>query len=287
MLKTWTQAELYPATEPAEVRAVLDAVLTDEKRDGKSVLKRELTPEERVMLTERRHRVVPFLQKSPFHDYIVPIVLEMMAGFEQWGESEEEAAVKVKAYRDVLADQPLWAIKRACDRFAHGLVTADDLGEKGTLRRSKGPSTAHLYRITSLTSRPFQIEAFRLRAALEGQYKPRGATPEGRKQVEESLARFRRSAGGESNDVIEAREEARRKTAKLLSAGEEQQRLEQFYAAGIDPHPTLTLTFLFSKGYTIVQHPEGGNVLLAPTRAKPRSKKVEKLNESSGDEVGL
>lgn len=287
MLRTWTQAELYPPTEPAEVRAVLDATLTDEKRDGKSVLKRELLPEERALLTERRHKIVPFLQKSPYHDDIVPIVLEMMAGFEQWGESEEEAAVKVKAYRDVLADQPLWAIKRACDRFAHGLVTADDLGEKGTLRRSKGPSTAHLYRIASLTSRPFQIEAFRLRAALEGQYRPRGATPEGRKQVEESLARFKRSAGGESRDVLEAREEARRNTAALLAEGEERHRLEQFYSKGIDPHPTLTLTFLLSKGYTIVEHPEGGgNVLLAPPKAK-RSKKGEKLNETSGDEMTL
>lgn len=286
MMKVWSQAELYPPTEPAETRAVLDAVLTDEKVDGKNVLKRLLTVDESSALIARRHTVVPFLQKGRYDD-IGAVILEMMVGFPTRSETDQEAAVKAKQYCDVVADQPLWAIKRACDRFAQGSVTAEDLGEKGRLSRAFVPSTAHLYRITTSYSRPFQVEAYRIRAAVEGVFRPRSATEAGRKQVEESLARFKRSAGGESGDVIAQRDEARKNTAALLAEGEERQRLEQFYAAGVDPHPVLTLTFLFSKGYTIVEHPDGGRVLLAPTRAKPRSKKGEKLNETSGDEMVL
>lgn len=285
MMKVWSQAELYPPAEPAECRAALDAVLTDERIDGKNVLKRLLTVDESAMLAARRHVVVPYLQKGRFDD-ICELVLELMVGFDVWGETDEETAVKVKHYAETLASQPLWAIKRACDRFANGSVTAEDLGEKGTLRRSRGPSTAHLYRITSSISRPFQMESFRIRAAIEGIFRPRAATEAGKRQVEESLARFRRSAGGETASEIAQREEARKASASLLLEGGERHRLEQFHAAGVDPHPTLTLPFLQSKGYTIVQHPDGGNVLLAPPKAK-RSKKGERLNESSGDEMTL
>lgn len=289
-MKMWSQSELYPPAEPAETRALLDGLLLQERIEGKHLIRRDITQAERAVLHQRRQRILPYIQKADYND-ASQVILEMMIGFAARSETDEEAAVKTKQYCDVVAGQPLWAIKRACDRFAQGMVTAQDLGEKGRLSRTYVPSTAHLYVITSSLSRPFKIEVYRTRALLEGVFKNRRATDEGRKRVEESLARFKGSSGSETATEAlrrdaERKEAARRSSAAYLKEGEEEQRVREFHAAGVDPHPTLTLSFLFSRGYTITDHPDGGRVLLDPPKPR-RSRKGEKLNESSGDEVGL
>lgn len=79
-------------------------------------LRRALTTEERTALERRRDEIGPAL--APFADWqrdvVALAVLEMFNGFTSMRGTEEEAAARVDAALNLLADHPAWAIEKAC-----------------------------------------------------------------------------------------------------------------------------------------------------------------------------
>jgi hypothetical protein len=89
----------------------------------------------------------------------------MLLGFGSARASEEDAEAVVTQYVTVLANLPLWAVQRACRRFASGSVTKAECPD---WKRAFAPSSAQLCHLAQGLVQTFYVEERRIADALNG-----------------------------------------------------------------------------------------------------------------------
>ena len=260
-------SELYPVPEDHGAMRLIDGVVTPERDDRFNfVLRRALTTVEREVLSARSRVILPHLAGASYSK-IAKAVLNMFAGLRGANADEDEAEIIAAQYAKVLSGFPLWAIERACLRFARGEVSAEEVGAK-VLDPSFRPASSQLRIIVEKISRPYYAEAKRIEMTLRGTVAKAEMTPEERertgKKIEEYLAT--RKFETEVVDVQAQQDSAARvieNTKKMI--------LSEYQSAGIKPvygadGVTLcSLSLLRSLGYT-VQEIGDERVLVAPAK---------------------
>lgn len=266
--KLWTTAELYPPATPPGLTDLLDAVVRgDRTESGKPALRRELTEDERCALAHRFHDLGKWT-RSARRDAIAEVVLIMMVGFGK-SETRDESAVRVTRYCEILADLPLWAIKRACDRFGAGEVTAEEIGEI-RIMRGRAPSTDHLYMVAAALVAPLRREAGRVYCAMNGVVpKSYGEKSEADKErVRRAHEEFRaRPALPDDVEAEERRREARERLAEEATAFSRAQVDAEYREAGIfAPTPACaSLGLALKLGARVEDGPDGRNLTFPVT----------------------
>lgn len=273
MTALWKTDQLYPPDKPedtAVTRKLLDAVLTEERTpSGKHILRRQFDVDERADLEHRLKVLEPWTVR-PNPDRIEPLLLELFVRFDV-RETPKESAIRVKAFTQMLVDTPLWAIKRACDRFSQGLVTPEEIKERSILR-GRPPTTAHLHLVAAGLVRPIYYEIAQLKKALAGQVVRRGVL------TETQRAEFKARQEAREKQTSEAA--ALEATRKAIAGDEARARLAdanirilrgEYEKAGVDvplvPGGMLvSLGTLLSLGYRI-EEIAGRKQLTAPRRA--------------------
>jgi hypothetical protein len=180
-------ALVLPSADPiAPDRAIadaLDGLLTDEKnRDGRRILAYALPAELRSILQVRLYKLqAALVPGEPGH--LAQIVAQMLLGFSSARVSETNAEAIVTQYVTVLTHLPLWAVQKACKRFAAGRVTKTECPD---WKLAYAPSTAHLCRVAEASVHEHWCEEIRINAALNGipVYVP---SEEERKRVEQGF----------------------------------------------------------------------------------------------------
>lgn len=86
---------------------------------GNRQLRRPLSDVERGLLEARKAELEPWV--DGYHeqelDHVVLALMELYGGFTSMRQSGEEAAARVDSVRRLLAEYPLWAIERVCERI--------------------------------------------------------------------------------------------------------------------------------------------------------------------------
>ena len=143
----------------------LDDLLSDDRdRHGRVILayapEKRLISDFRVRLARLQAGLIP-AQPSD----LVPLLAQMFLGFGASRVSESDAQTHVTQYVAVLAHLPLWAVQRACRRFASGNVTRAECPD---WKRAYAPSTAQLCQLAEASVRDYWREQLRINAALNG-----------------------------------------------------------------------------------------------------------------------
>ena len=176
---------LYPIQRDDHASSIVNAVLAHgEKHDGKPVIKRPLTSEERAILIVRKKALGEALQAAKPSE-IKSVVVEMLLGFNKTASRDEAAAIAAQ-YIKVLQSLPLWAIKRACARFERGDQIDGIEGVAKMIVDSKGPTTAQLYPVAKAIVDNFYIELNGVRECLTGVV-PRVVSPAEYERVHKGL----------------------------------------------------------------------------------------------------
>jgi len=195
---------LYPLKRDDSIIALVQDVLTFEKQDGKPVLHRKLTIEEREILNRRAQELGEHL-KPAHHQRIRALVSQMLAGFNK-GASAEDAKAIVSQYIVVLQHLPAWAIERACGKFSRGESIDGIDGVERSIVQTRGPTTAQLYQVARKIAEEWYGELHNVRNALNG-FVPRIISEEERERVRQKLEEF---ADTLRADTERAAHEARR-----------------------------------------------------------------------------
>lgn len=258
-----TVAELYPAAISTDLNDLLYALLTDQKdRDGRPVIRRCLSQTERDRLLERQRVLERFLVRGS-QSQIAGAVARLLSGFEPGKNvSESDSQVIVAQYAFSLKELPIFAIERACTRFATGSVTPVEIGAKH-IDVARAPSSASIAMIARELIRPLQRELTRIAATLRGVTVPLPVSEEQRladqDRIAASLEEFKASQAQE--DDTRRRELAEGLRARALDAV-----LEDYRRAGIEP-PTkgvvMAIPTLLHMGFKI-EEIGGRNVLVGP-----------------------
>jgi hypothetical protein len=181
--------------EPLEAdRALSDAIagiLTGDKdREGRCILAFEPDASLRSQLQIRLYKLQAELLPARPAD-LAPVVARMLLGFGSTRASEEVEQAIVTQYVTVLADLPLWAVEKACRRFARGSVTKAECPD---WKLAYAPSTAQLCHLAEGLVLELRREERQITDTLNGvpAYRP---TKEERKRVEHSFAELREIIG--------------------------------------------------------------------------------------------
>lgn len=183
-LVAFSLEQLYPISTDMAVTALTQSVLTWEKNvDGKHLLERELTGNERRFLAERRGKLAHALVSAPEKE-IRKCVSRMMMGFLAGKDvSDENAKAIVTQYIATLRGLPFWAIERACQKFSRGEIAAI---RDESVKLAFGPSTAQLYQVASQLCGEFYNELTDVDRALNGVVEHK-ASEEERRRVSEGF----------------------------------------------------------------------------------------------------
>lgn len=270
---TSTRAELYPIPEDPEVRRLIFRKSRKEFDErGKMLIAAPLTADERAMIHKRMRVVAEGV--TPAADRMLKnAVLELLSGMASTEREDVSAAVTVTQFVTVLRGLPYFAVKRACDRFASGMVTAEEIGGERVSRTFR-PSTAQLRIVAENIARPYWDEAsvghLLLNAEVE---RPMVKSAESRQRA----ADFRRSF---SEQVAAAEIEERNQTARdmeyleahkfnrdrdALIEGYRARGLEPVFADPLKVHVT-SIEMLLHNGWSI-EEVEGRPTLMRPRRS--------------------
>lgn len=270
-MKNWTLAELYPPEGNPHLDAVVREVLSgDLSAERRVILRRALSPAERMLANERLKELTPWTIKArrPV-DAIGEIVVAMFSCFPDY-DGEEATAARANQYVEMLADLPPWAVKRACDALAQGTATPDDVGEK-SLPKSRAPSSAVVHRLAAKILQPIYHEYSRLGSALRGVVLVDRTKSEADKaRVRAKLEEYRGRPLPRSVVIEEAEAEDRlRSTSQLLAAGNERLVRRGFEQAGLEPIAGVTLGLMERLGHRVEHGAEGEPFLTAPPKLAP------------------
>lgn len=264
-----TLAELYPpATEPGFWRALCSLTNGDINERGNFVLRRPISSEERTAIQERARVLGPWLTPGPTGK-VALAVTNMLLGFAARQMSMKEAAAVATQYAMALHGIPLWAIERACMKFADNTVRDEDLGEGQTWNRAFGPSSAQLRIVAIALVRPFGEESTRIVMTIRGTVQ-RIISDEERAaaavHIDAGLADLKRRQAAAA--LEQEASNVRRQTTLARSRREnEESILAEYEAIGL-PRPTgflTSLSLLLHTGWTI-QEVAGKPTLVAPMR---------------------
>lgn len=255
MVRSSTRS-LYPIDErDTTTEQVVSAVLSFRTSDGRYELSRHLTPDERRRLSARRNHLVDNLQAAKVSEYQADVI-QMLIGFGGATTDAKEAAGIAAQYATVLSGLPAWAVRRACQRWSMGQVTAEEIGAK-TVSFTHRPSAANVRVVAEGIVRPFVQEVARCNKTLNSTVPVPEQTPEERaktaarirKLADETIARIDRADAKEALAEQEARREADERAREAHEA-----RLRGEYAArGLTPPggQLVSLAMLLKMGWTI------------------------------------
>lgn len=181
---TSSYSALYPLKRDDGITALVQEVLTFETQDGKPVLHRKLTIEEREILNRRGRELGEHLQPA-HHQKIRALVSQMLSGFNKAAGVEDAKAV-VAQYIVVLQHLPAWAIERACLKFSRGETIDGIDGIERSIIQTRGPTTAQLYQVARKIAEEWFAELHNVRSALNG-FVPKIISEEERAIVREKL----------------------------------------------------------------------------------------------------
>ena len=192
----------------------------------------------------------------------------MFAGLRGANADEDEAEVIAAQYAKVLSGFPLWAIERACLRFARGEVKAEEVGAK-VLDPSFRPASSQLRMIVEKVSRPYYSEVKRIEMTLRGTVAELELTPEERERTGKKIAEYLATRKLETEKVdVQLQQDA------AAGAAEVTRRLilAEYAGAGVKPFygadgTLCSLPLLRSLGYTI-QEIGMERVLIAPAKER-------------------
>jgi hypothetical protein len=229
-------ADLYPLRFDRAVDDVLRQVLTPERDgEGRRIVRAKPDADQDRLLGERLGLLMQHMRAAPKGE-IARAVLEMLTGFGSSRGSEQEAAAVVAQYVSVLQNMPLWAIRRACGRFARGEVQPDEID--GKLDKAFAPSTAQLHTIVEKTAAPFFEETSKIRDARGGvlEHKP---DPVALQRMEVKAKRWLDRDDEKARELQAAvdRERAGRaeRHARELREGNDRMILREYQRLGIEP----------------------------------------------------
>jgi hypothetical protein len=158
-------------------------------RDGTPLLPVLATPAQRGLLMSRQRELLTALAPGKSTE-IAKAIAQMLIGF---GAREDEAGsqARVAAYVTVLQHLPLWAVQRACNRFARGDVKPEEIQER-YVGRGFPPSTAHVHIIASRIIQGFRDEQADIREVLRARlaYTP---SAEEKAKIEKGLAELKQT----------------------------------------------------------------------------------------------
>lgn len=262
--------DLYPPMATTELWDCLRQLATDERDDkGFFILRRQLTLPEKQALHQRLAVLDPWLAAAR-HREVVSTVAQMLMGFGGKAHSTmEAAAVTATQYATALAPLPLWAIERACMRFATGMVKADEIGEK-EIDRSFAPSSAQLAIVAREMVRPWGEERTRIYLTVNGQPRRRPMSDaqreESSKRVGAMLDEFKGRIGPTEDEFMEEEARLRERSAENMKRARAAI-IDEYVRAGLDPPADrpgkvlVSLPMMLKRGYTI-REVDGKNVLV-------------------------
>lgn len=235
-----TSDELYPiAVDHEASRLIFGRARRDrDPETGKMVIEEPLSSAERQIVDQRlRELAGPLAPAKPRE--IAAVISQTFTGLGgEKIESDEELAAIMTQYVKAMAGLPLFAVARACGRFARGEVTAAELGEK-ELRKGMRPPTSFLRIVAEKIVRPHWDEASVGSMVLNAKIAPPPAS-------EEEMARRAEKAKAAIAEITKkAAERALEDAAKNAverSAAETRRierdrkaRIAEYEAKGLDP----------------------------------------------------
>lgn len=156
---TSSSTALYPIPDDPEIRKfIFGRARRARDENGKMIVPVGLSAIEREMVIKRLRVLAAGLGPAE-NRLIKSAVLELFSGMAATESDDLGAAATAAQFVSVLRGLPYFAIKRACDRFARGEVTAEDVGEKTAPSKAYRPSTAQLRIVAEAIARPHWDEA--------------------------------------------------------------------------------------------------------------------------------
>lgn len=235
-----TSADLYPIPhEPEVTRLIFNRVRRDrDPETGKMIIEQPLSADERHMIDQRLQTLAGPLAPAKRRE-IAAVIAQNFTGLggEKIGSDEELAAI-VTQYVKVMEGLPLFAVTRACLRFARGEVTADELGEK-ELRKGMRPPTSFLRIVAEKIARSYWDEASLGSMLLHAKIAPSAPS-------EEQMARRAEKAKAVIAEVAKRNAEVALRDAESDAAmrdaatarrldRDRQEKIAEYENAGLDP----------------------------------------------------
>ena len=227
---------------------------------------------EREMINRRLGMITPHLVPADRRK-IKEQVVQMMSGFGSASGDDDGAMATIAQFVKIMEGLPLFAIQRACMRWAAGDVKPDEVHEQ-SLRRGFPPSTAQLRIVAENIARPHRDEAATAHALLNAKKAPdpKDKSEDAKARVRAMHTDARRSLDGytEAERQI-AREEAERAEQRRIERGNTAI-IEKYRAAGLDPvylddakTMPVSLEMMLLNGHYIETLSDGKAVLVGPT----------------------
>lgn len=274
-----SMAAVYPPDDPS-ARELIERVATaDRDENGNAVLRRSLTAVERQVLQKRAATLAPYIDRARLRDAEAAVLAMVIGRGTAAGMGEDEADVFAAQCASVLVGYglPLWAIQRACLRFAAGDVRAEDVGEKH-LSNTYVPSSAHVRILTERIARAVHVEVHKIGTTLRGVVEPPQMTELERiaalpkiMAMRESYHREAAAIAVEEITAEEVRRAAGRRAAaeastRMILAEYRRARVEPVY---LDAGKTIpvSLETLRRQGWRIEEVGPGESALVAPARS--------------------
>jgi hypothetical protein len=280
--------QVYPPRAGEEVAALTRSIVASRRSDGAYELRRDLAATERGALEVRLKELDTWLEPAR-QSAAGQEVSRMLLGWAAAGRSmtPAEASAIATQYAMALGGVPLWAVKRACAKWASGSVSPSEVGldvNKGQRINWDYPPSAPMVNIVAREiARPWGEEAARIRKIMAS--KPALSAPRG-----DGKGFLRAQEWLASREAEKAAEiESRRWTPD--PAKQQAEVLRAWAAMGIEP-PALAPgkmlalpTTYISVGWTVHEVREAGGsrrVLLPPPSLAEEAPEVQTAAAGSG-----
>lgn len=265
MVATRQPNDLYPPIPTEAFRALLASL-----RPIGNELPRALTVDETRALQTRSKQLASWIGRGK-PDEIKKVVSRCFMGLGGEKVAPEQAAMMMAQYVLALSDSPLWAIERACMKFARGEVKAADVGARH-LEAGMRPSSAHLQMVVKDITEAFDAEIASISKVLAA-FPPRRAETDAERA--EGLAKtkaWQEQKFGKRDNYAPAPDGHRERVRAQLAQRHRDRILREYAEAGL-PVPTgeiiTSLPFLIDMGWTIVNLPDGSRQLAKPQHVLP------------------
>lgn len=254
---------LYPPAQTQQMHTLIASL-----RPLDNMLPRHLTVAEEQTLRRRAHQLSQWGDTAKPEE-IKSTLSRCFLGLGGEKLAPAQAAMMMTQYVTVLSGMKLWAIERACLRFAAGEVTAAEVGSK-QLEPALRPSSAHLRIMAAIISESFDKERSdiaKVLAAYPPKYEP---TEEERAQGLAKTRAWQVQREGAEEKKAPVSGHAKR-TLDDINKRHHDRIIQEYISAGL-PAPTAaiptSLPMLLEMGWSIVEQ-RGVKHLVKPDHLTP------------------